>query len=138
MDVNLAAGQECLDAEYVYNHATFGTALDVTLDNILIVKRGVDTLPALAEAGFLVRKDQLTFLVFLVLNVNFYLVADFQIGIVAELACRNDTVTLVTDVYDNFFFVCGNNCSLDNLMLTYLVQGLVVSLVKLFFADIYM
>lgn len=56
MDVNLAAGQECLDAEYVYNHATFGTALDVTLDNILIVKRGVDALPALAEAGFLCEK----------------------------------------------------------------------------------
>ena len=54
MNINLAAWKECLDSEYVNNHTTLGAALDVTLDNLIIVKRCVDTLPALAKTGFLV------------------------------------------------------------------------------------
>ena len=73
----------------------------------------------------------------MVFNVNLYLVADFQVGIVAEFAGGDDTVALVTDVYDYFFLVYGNHCSLDNLMLADFVESLVVSLVKLFLADVY-
>ena len=48
VNVNLASRQECLNAKYVNNHAAFGTALDVALDDLLVVECSVDALPALA------------------------------------------------------------------------------------------
>ena len=54
VNVNLASRQECLDTEHVNNHATLSAALDVTLNDFLIVECSVDTLPALAQAGLLV------------------------------------------------------------------------------------
>ena len=54
VNVNLASGKECLDSEYVNNHTALSAALDVSLYDFLIVKSSVDTLPALAETGFLV------------------------------------------------------------------------------------
>ena len=136
VNVNLAAGQECLDTEYVNDHTTLSAALDVALDNLLVVESSINALPALAQACLLVRKQQLALLVFLVLYVNLYLVAYLQVGIVAELACRDDTIALVADVYDYFFLVARNNGTLSHLMLADLVESLVVSSVKLFLADV--
>ena len=54
MNVDLAAGKECFDAEYINNHTTLGAALDITLDNLFVVESGIDALPALAQTSLLV------------------------------------------------------------------------------------
>ena len=76
MYVDLASRKEGFDAEDVYNHATFGAALNVTLNNFFVFKSGVNTFPALAKTCLLVRKNQLTFFVFLIFDVNFNSVAN--------------------------------------------------------------
>ena len=136
MNVNLTSGKECLDAKHINNHTALGAALDVTLNDFLIVESSIDTLPALAETCFLVRKYQLTFLVFLVFHINLNLVANLEVGIVTELACCDDTITLVTDVDNHFFLVNRDYFSLNHLTLVHLVQGFVVGLVEFFFAHI--
>ena len=45
LDVDLRAGEECLDAEYVDNHAAFCAALDVALDDFVVFESRVDTFP---------------------------------------------------------------------------------------------
>ena len=52
--VDLATRQEGLYAKYVYDHATLGAALDVSLYNLLLFQSLVDTIPALAQASLLV------------------------------------------------------------------------------------
>ena len=116
MNVNLATWQECFDTEYVNNHTTLSAALDVTLDNLLVVKSSVNTLPALAQASLLVREYQLTLLVFLVLYINFNLVTNLEVWVVTEFRCRNDTVALVTDVNDNFLLVYRDYSTFCNLV----------------------
>ena len=123
MYVNLAAWKECLDAEYVNDHTTLSAALDVTLNDLLIIKSSVNTLPRLAEASLLVRKDQLTLLVFLILNVNLYNVTYLEVWVVTEFACCDDTIALVTDVNNNFLLVNRNYCTVDYLMLRHLVKS---------------
>ena len=92
LHINLRAGEECLDTEHVDNHAAFCTAFDVAFDDFVVVESSVDAVPAAGSTGFLVRKDELTLAVFLVFDEHLYFVADFDIGIVAEFAHRNDTV----------------------------------------------
>ena len=86
LDVDLAAGQEGLDAEDVYDHATLGAALDVALDDFLVFEGCIDAVPALAGASLLVGENQLTLLVFLILDVHLHHVAHLQVGVVAEFA----------------------------------------------------
>ena len=50
--VNLRAGQERLDAEYVDDHTALGAALDVTLDNLVFLQSLVDTIPRAELTGF--------------------------------------------------------------------------------------
>ncbi len=137
MNVDLATWQEGLDAEYINNHTTLCAALDVTLDNLFVVQSSIHALPALGEAGFLVREQQLAFLVLLVLHINLNNVAYLQVGIVTELRSGNNTVALVADVHDNLFLVEGDYLTLYHLVLTYLVQGLIVSLGECILADVH-
>ena len=133
MHVDLAAGEECLDAEYVDNHTTLRAALDETSDNLLVVEGGVDALPTLAQASLLVGKNQLTFLVFLIFYVNLYDIANLQVGVVAEFAGGDDTVALVTNVDNDFFLVKRDYFAINNLMLAHFVEGLVIGLLEVFF-----
>ena len=137
MNVDLATGQECLDAKYINNHTALRAALDVTLNNLLSLQSSVNALPALRHAGFLVAQYELAFLVLSVLNVNLNNVTGFQLGVVTELAGGDDTVALVADVYDYFLLVNADNSTINNLVLADLVKGLVISLVELFLADVY-
>ena len=130
VNVDLAAGEECLDAEHVDNHTTLRAALDEALDNLLVVKSSVDTLPTLAQAGLLVRKNQLTFLVFLIFYVNFYDVANLQVGVVAKFAGGDNTVALVTNVDNDFFLVKRDYFTVNNLMLAHFVEGFVIGLLE--------
>ena len=52
-------------------------------------------------------------LVFLVFDVHLNGVADFQVGIVTKFANGDDAVALVANVYNNFAFADGNNCSFN-------------------------
>ena len=136
VNVDLATRQEGLDAEYVNNHTTLCAALDVTLNNFLVVESCIDAIPALAETSLLVWKNELTFLVLCVLYVNLYDVAGLQVGVVAEFACGDDTIALVADVYDNLFLVNRDHLAVNDLVLANLVEGFVVRLVKFFLADV--
>ena len=105
MNVNLTAWKECLDTEYVNNHTTLSAALDVTLDNLVVLQCLVDILPALLEASLLVRKNELTALVLLVLNINLYLVTSLELWVVTEFRSRDDAIALVADVNNYFLLV---------------------------------
>ena len=45
LDVDLRAGEESLDAEYVDNHAAFGTAFDEAFDDFVVLEGLVDAVP---------------------------------------------------------------------------------------------
>ena len=47
------------------------------------------------------RKNELSFLVLSVLDIDLHFVTDFEIGIVAELRSHDDTLALVADVDNN-------------------------------------
>ena len=136
LNVNLAAGQECFDAEYVDNHTTLCAALDVTIDNLLSLQGCIDAVPRLRQTSLLVREYELTFLVLSVLYINLNNVSGFQVRIVTEFRSGDDTVALVADVNDYLFLVYADNLTVNDLMFANLVEGFVVRLVKLFFADI--
>ena len=95
-------GRESLDAEYVDDHTALGAALDVTLDDFVLFEGLVDTVPRLELTGFLVRESQLAVLVLGRFDVDFDPVADFQIGVVAELRDGNHALALVADVHQHF------------------------------------
>ena len=134
VNVNLASREECLNSEYINDHATLSAALDVTLDNFFVLKSCVNTLPALAKTSLLVREYELTLAVLLILYINLNLVAYLQLRGVTEFRCRDDTVALVTDVYDNLFLVDRDYSTLNYLVLRYLVKCFVISLLKLLLA----
>ena len=125
--VDLRTGQECFDAKYIDNHTALGTTFDITLDDFVVFESRVNTIPRTGSAGFLVRQNQLSFLVFLIFDINLYFVSHFQIGIVAEFAHRNDTIRFVTDVYDYLALVQGDNRTFDYLFVFNGVQRLVIS-----------
>ncbi len=54
VNVNLATRQEGLDTKYVNNHTALRAALDVTLNDFLVVESCVNTIPALRETSLLV------------------------------------------------------------------------------------
>ena len=135
MNVDLRAGEECLDAEHVDDHTALRAALDEALDDSILLEGSIDLVPRLAQAGLLVRKDQLTLLVLCALNIHLHLVTDLQVGIVAELRSRDDTVALVADVDHHFLLVDGDDSSFHHLVVGHFVQGFVVRFVKFLTAD---
>ena len=136
MNVNLAAGEEGLDTEDINDHTALSTALDIALDDLVVVHSLVDELPALAQASLLVRKYQLTLLVLLVFHIDFHLVANLQVGVVTELGSGDDTIALVADVDDYFLLVDGDDGTFYYLVLLNLVEGLIVGLLKILLAHV--
>ena len=102
LHVDLRAGQECLDAEHVDDHAALGAALDVAFDYLVLLERLVHTIPRAELAGFLVREHELPLLVLGAFDVYFDLLAYGQFGVISEFADRNDAFRLVADV-DHYF-----------------------------------
>ena len=133
-NVDLRTGQEGFDAKYIDNHTTLGAALDVTLDDFVVFKSSVHTIPRAGSAGFFVGKYELSFFIFLVFDVDFDRVTHFEIGIVTEFVHRNNAIGFVTDVYNNFAFVDRDNGSFDYLFVFDSVERLVISGHQLFAA----
>ncbi len=132
LNVDLRTGEECLDAEDVNDHATFCAAFDVTLDDFVVFEGGVDTLPRAACACFLVRKDELTFAVFLILDENFHFVADLDVGVVAELAHGDNAVRFVVDVNHSLTFVEGDDGTFDYFFVFYGIERFLIGVLELF------
>ena len=135
VNVDLRTGEESLDTKHVDDHTALCAALDVTLDNCILLESIVDLVPRLRQTSLLVRKNQLTLLVLSTFYVNLYLVTDLQIRIVAEFRSGDDTIALVANVDNNFLLVNRDNRTFNYLMVCYLVQGFIVSLVELFLAN---
>ena len=130
-DVDLRAGQECLDAEHVDDHAAFRAALDVALDDFVLLQSLVDAVPRTGCASLAVGEDKLALLVLLVLDEDFHLVAHFDVGVVAEFVERDDAVALVTDVHHGLTLVEGDDGAFDHFFVLYGVEALVVGLREL-------
>ena len=128
LHVNLRAGQEGFDAEDVDNHATLRAALDVALDDFLVLKSGVDTLPRLACTSLLVREHELATLVFLIFDVHLNGVADLQFGIVTEFADGDDAIALVADVDNHFALADRDDRTFNYFVFVDATQCVVVSL----------
>ena len=82
------------------------------------------------------REHQLTLLVLGILYVNLYNVTCLQVGIVTELRSGDDTIALVAEVNNDFILVDADDGSINNLVLAYFVQRLIIRFVKLFLADV--
>ena len=54
LNVNLRTWQECFDSEYVNNHTALSTALDVTLNDFVVVASLVNSIPRLERLCLLV------------------------------------------------------------------------------------
>lgn len=124
--VDLGTGQEGFDAEDVHDHAALCAALDVALDDFVLLHGLFDAVPAARCAGFLVAEHQLAFLVLLVLDEYLYGVADLEVGVVAEFGDGDDAVGLVTDVNHHFALVDGDDGTFDYLFVLDRVERLVV------------
>ncbi len=132
LNVDLRAGEESLDTEHVDNHAAFSTALDEALDDFVVFEGGVDTFPRARSTSFLVREDKLAFTVFLVLDEYLYLVADFDVGVVAEFAHGDDAVGFVVDVNHSLTLVESDNGTFDYFFVFNRVERFFVSVGEFF------
>ena len=127
LDIDLRTGEEGFDVvENGDDETAFGTALDVTGDDFLILVGLVDALPALEDAGFLVGEKQLTVGVFLTLDIDLNLVTDFEIGIVTQFGSGDDTVALESDVDNGLTVADADDSTLNYLLLGEGFEGLLV------------
>ena len=131
LDIDLAAGQEGFEAEHFDDETTLGAALDITVDDLAAFVGFVDAIPRLEQLGFLVREDELAIGAFLVLNVDFHLVAHLQVRAGAELCNRDDAVRLEADVDDHFAVGDGHHSAFDDLVVSDLAHGAGVLLFEL-------
>ena len=134
LNVDLWTGQEGLDTEDVNNHTTLSAALDVTLDNFLVLESGINAFPRLACTSLLVWEHELATLVFLIFNVYLYSIAYLQVRIVTEFVYGDDTVALVADVYNYFALTNWDYCTFYNFVFVYTTEGCVVSFLSFFVA----
>ena len=132
LDIDVAAGKESLDAEDVYDHTALSAGLDISLDDFVLFKCLIDPIPGFESACLLVGKHELTLLVFCVLYIDFHLVANLEVGIVAEFRGSDDALALATDGDNNFALVDCRYFSFDNFALDDLAEGLVIGLADFF------
>ena len=132
LDVDLGTRKECLDSEYVDDHAALGAGLDEALDDLVVVASLIDAVPRLKGASLLVGKDQLTLPVLCGLYIDLNFVTNLEVWVITELRSRDDTLALVTYIDDNFSLVDAGDCSFHNLVLDDLGKGLVISLFNFF------
>ena len=130
--IDLAAGQECLDAKHVNDHATFGAAFDETFDDLIVLKRLINAIPTLGCARLAVRQDELTLFVLLVFNKHFHSVAHLEVGVVTEFVKGNDAVRLRTDVNHHLALVDGDDGTFGHVLVFERTQGFVVGFFQFF------
>ena len=105
LHIDLRARKEGVDTVDVYDHAALCPSAHIALEHLVALESVRDAFPRAGRAGLLVREDQLTLPVFLILNVDFHLIADLEIGVVAEFRHGHDAVRFVADVDHHFALV---------------------------------
>ncbi len=131
LHVDLAAGQESLDAEHVHDEAALGAALHVARDDLVGLHRTVHLAPGIVDARGLVGDDHLAGLVLLLLDVHLHLVADGEVGLVTELAQGHNPLALVSDVDHRLLFVQANDGSHQHFLLGDAAEGVLIPLFHL-------
>ena len=131
LDIDLAAGQEGFEAEHFDDEATLGAALDITVDDLAAFVGLVDAVPRFEQLSLLVREDELAVGTFLVLNVDFNLVAHLQVGVGTEFSNRDNTIRLEADVDDHFAVGDGHHGAFDDLVVGDLVHSASILLFEL-------
>ena len=117
LDVDLGAREEGLDSEYIDNHTALRAGLDEALDNLVGCECLVDPVPRLEGACLLVGKDELALLVLCGLDIDLYLVTDLEVRIVTEFRSLDNTLALVTYVYDHLSLRDSGNDTFHDLVL---------------------
>ena len=100
-DVDLAAGQERLDAD-VDHEAALDDALDLALDEAVAVEHADDLLPVLAVERFFAGEHDHALVVFETFEENVHFVADVHVVEIVEFGKRDDTLRFVADVHEGF------------------------------------
>ena len=77
-------------------------------------------------------EDKLSFLVLLVFDEYLYHVADFEVGVVAELIHGDDTIALVADVDNGLTLVESDDGAFNHFVVLDGVEAFVVGAGKLF------
>ena len=116
LHIDLRTGQESLYSKYFYYHTTFCTGFDIAVNDFLTFESGFHSIPRTSVSGKSVRQNELTFLVFLIFDKNFYLITYLKVGIVAELGVWYYTIGFVADIYYYFTFVDRHYGTLYNLL----------------------
>ncbi len=132
LHVDLRSWQECLDSKYINDQTTFRTTTNEASNNLACLQSLINTLPRVVCARCFVRNYKLTIFVFLLLDVNFHFITDFQIRIITEFVDRNDTLRFVTQVNHYFFFCDSNNRTFYNFFLSDSAKSFVVLVRKSF------
>ena len=87
LDIDVAAGEESLDAKDVHDHTALRAGLHIALDDLVLLESLADAVPGLESAGLLVGKHELALLVLGRLYEYFYLVTNLKVRVVAEIRC---------------------------------------------------
>ena len=112
-DVDLAAGQERLDAD-VEHEAALDHGLDLAADEPAVVENLDDLFPVLFLGRFFLGEDDHALVVLEALEENFDFAADFELGVVLELAQADDALGLVADVDEDFIRALLQHAALDD------------------------
>ena len=101
LNINLATRQEGFDTKYVYNHTALRAAFDKALDCFFVLQCLVNAIPSFAQASFFVRKNKLSFFVFLIFNVKLLLCHLLEVQDCNENSLTgDDAVALEADAYN--------------------------------------
>ncbi len=122
-DVDLAAGQERLDAD-VDHEAALDDALDLAFDQAAAVEDADDLLPVLAVQGALAREDDHALVVFEAFEENVDFVADFEGVRIIELGDGDDAFGFVADVHEDFPGADLQDVAFDNGAFAEVLHGL--------------
>ena len=130
LDVHLRSWEERFQTKDVHDQATFGAALDRTLDDHVFFLGLVHLVPSVVDACRLVADHELAVGVFLLFNEHRNFVTCLQFWVVAELTCANDTFRLVANVDHNLFFANGNHSALHHFFFFDEGEALFVEILK--------
>jgi hypothetical protein len=100
-------------------------------DDLPALHRPVHLAPGVVHARGLVGDDHLPGLVLLLLDVHFNLVADGEVGLVAEFAQGHHALALVADIDDGLFLVQAHDGAHEHLFFRDAAEGVLIRLFHL-------
>src|SRR5688572_20442699 len=123
---DLRAGEECVDAHEVDDHATLDLLDERAFDGLIILVGEADALPHAHEVRFLLREDDRSFLVLEVLQQHLDLVTGLEVGKILELLERDRPFGFESDVQDDHVVADFEDAGLYNFTLFDRGEGAIV------------